>query len=76
MNIGNHSQLCHYFNEYDQSHFWPAIYPTDQENKHTGAVAAFSYCFNLLFGFFGILLHSVFLLVGFFYLILALDFDS
>ena len=26
---------CEYGNKYEQNHFWPAIYSTDQENAHT-----------------------------------------
>ena len=30
--------LCHCFNEYNQNHFWPAIYSIDRENAHTGVI--------------------------------------
>ena len=38
MSIGNHPYLCHCFNEYNQNHFWPAIYLIDRENAHTGVI--------------------------------------
>ena len=38
MSIGNHSKLCHCFNEYNQNHFRAAIYSIDRENVHTGVI--------------------------------------